>query len=282
MPAVVIAYDASRESLFHPELRLSLLGRAVCAESSRLAYMRFGDPCSPQQWVALSQALGSVGITELACFSDDASNAEAFAAVLSAGTGTLVAFRGTDPDEATHLATDLDAVLQQWRQGGRVPAGFAHAFARIRYAIESCMQQHPKGLGLLVVTGHSLEAALAPLAAVAWRADRLITFGSPRVGDDAFVALLVNVHINRYVDCCDIVSQVPPRLPGQFADASPCLYIDSTGQLTSRWSDAQIEADRTLARARYLVEHAWAAATSSHAIWPITRPSTTCEPLWSS
>lgn len=265
--SISISYDGSRAALFHPAGRPTVFGRdipdagriaAVCAESSRLAYLRFEDPGDSSLKILLGDALAKVGISSLACFSDDSSSTEAFAAVLPKSAGTLIAFRGTEPDEAADIAIDLGAVLEPWGQGGRVHAGFAHSFSRIRAQIERWMSGHPVGDGALVVTGHSLGAALATLAAAAWRADRLVTFGSPRVGDQDFVALLPSVAIERYVNCCDIVTRVPPKLPGLFVDTAPAFYISSAGRIVgTSWSEQQIDTDRSSARERYLLEQAW-------------------------
>lgn len=40
---------------------------------------------------------------------------------------------------------------------------------------------------------------------------RLITFGSPLVGDARFRKLLEHMEVRRYVDCCDVVARVPPE-----------------------------------------------------------------------
>ena len=147
-----ISYDASRDALFHPAGRPTVFGReisdagriaAVCAESSRLAYLRFEDPGNSSQKIVLGDALAKVGISRPACFSEDSSSTEAFAAVLPQSAGTLIAFRGTEPDEAADIATDLGAVVEPWGQGGRVHSGFAYSFSRIRAQIERWMSDHP-------------------------------------------------------------------------------------------------------------------------------------------
>ena len=68
--------------------------------------------------------------------------------------------------------------------------------------------------GRLVFAGHSLGAAVATLAASMFQGSQptLVTFGSPRVGDADFVAGLARVTPLRHVECCDIVTRVPPEI----------------------------------------------------------------------
>jgi pimeloyl-ACP methyl ester carboxylesterase len=92
-----------------------------------------------------------------------------------------------------------------------VHQGFARAYATVHDAIREELARHG---GTLLITGHSLGAALATLAAAdhAGRQPALITFGSPRVGDATFARLLAGLPIRRFVDCCDVVTRIPPEL----------------------------------------------------------------------
>jgi pimeloyl-ACP methyl ester carboxylesterase len=260
-----ISYDASQQALTQPGARPTLLGHeivnaggshAFLVECCRLAYLRFEDPTDPSGRPPLKAALGAVGITSVGWFSDEATQTDAFGAVMP-GAGAVISFRGTDPESAANIATDLDAVLVPWPGNGRVHAGFLLAFNGLRPSIEKWMHDEGADPGALVIVGHSLGAALATLAAAAWKAPRLLTIGSPRVGDADFVSLLGQTEIVRYVNCCDVVTRLPPQTPGLFADTAPARYIDSAGDLQPTWSSAQIEADRAAARERYLVDSAW-------------------------
>jgi len=63
----------------------------------------------------------------------------------------------------------------------------------------------------LITTGHSLGAALAQLAAVAYRADAVYTFGSPRAGNGAFAKRHeAQCPVFRFENCFDPVTMVPP------------------------------------------------------------------------
>src|SRR5262249_14299388 len=63
-------------------------------------------------------------------------------------------------------------------------------------------------------TGHSLGAALATLAATRRAPQAVYTFGSPRVGKEAFVRSLMSIPIYRVVDDEDVVTRVPPEILG--------------------------------------------------------------------
>ena len=66
----------------------------------------------------------------------------------------------------------------------------------------------------LFYTGHSLGAALATLAASRRPPRAVYTFGSPRVGNDAFVSALQNVPVYRIVDGNDMIPTLPPEVLG--------------------------------------------------------------------
>jgi predicted lipase len=63
-------------------------------------------------------------------------------------------------------------------------------------------------------TGHSLGAALATLAASRHAPQAVYTFGSPRVGNEVFVASLQNLPIHRVVDDKDAAALLPPEALG--------------------------------------------------------------------
>jgi len=128
--------------------------------------------------------------------------------------------------ECQDLFTDLDALPQAWPAGGKVHRGFVGALDRVWKQVEGQLA----ALDMPVLyTGHSLGAALATLAAGRRPPDTLYTFGSPRVGDAAFVGTLAKTAAYRYVNCCDVVAQVPPAV---YQPAGVLRYIDSGGRLT--------------------------------------------------
>ncbi len=108
----------------------------------------------------------------------------------------------------------------------------------------------------LLITGHSLGAALATLLASQHQPTALYTFGSPRVGDTRFVETLQSVDNHRYVDCCDIVTRVPLPVMGYDHVGVP-EYIDRNGAITLNPPKETIVQDRFDAVEDYLLKYAF-------------------------
>jgi hypothetical protein len=111
--------------------------------------------------------------------------------------------------------------------------------------------------GRVFFTGHSLGAALATLLATVKAPSALYTFGSPLVGDSDFVDALKNVRNFRYVDCCDIVTRIPPEALGYQHVGKP-YYIARDRSVTFDPGEALIAQDRFQAFLEYPIKyHAW-------------------------
>jgi hypothetical protein len=164
----------------------------------------------------------------------------------------VVAFRGTDKDDRTDLLDDIDVIFADWDGGAKVLEGFKDALAEVQEDLIPAIQ--PIDFKLLF-TGHSLGAALATLLASLKTPSALYTIGSPRVGNDSFVASLSGVQNFRYVDCCDVVTELPPSLLG-YAHLGDPLYIDRNRKVIANPSGEDVLADRLLARADYLLQYA--------------------------
>lgn len=135
----------------------------------------------------------------------------------------VVSFRGTEPTSLQDWVTDANTELVPGPLGGNVHAGFYDALANVwqlmdRY-VRHLMEERPRRL---LVTGHSLGAALATLAAARWleageAVGGLYTFGQPRTGDDNF-ARQFNFEFKpfafRFVNNNDLVTRIPPRAFG--------------------------------------------------------------------
>ncbi len=227
-------YDPTRKALYKPEtgrpLDPALFAArpdALAAELARFAYWKFENGHDE-----LARALSGHGLEWAAGFVDAATNTQAFACHDGAGTA-YVAFRGTQSDDLRDLLTDLQA----WPTGsfgpGMAHAGFVQAYCGktngsgnpVRPNIREWIAQAVPTR--LVLTGHSLGAALATLCAIDNPSAELVTIGSPRVGNGDFAAAFAGRKIRRYVDCCDVVTTVPP--PVGHKHVGELFYIDRHG-----------------------------------------------------
>ena len=253
-----VPYDPTRRALYTPCAdALSLDPRTMqseallCAELSRLVYCRFESDEAIRQ--AIQSELAAIGFTAPIYFNEN--GLQAFLTINPAKNLAVLAYRGTEPNEASKdILTDLDARLDVWAGVGRVHKGFATSLARKWIDIAAALYQQ-RELRLLY-TGHSLGAALATLTAALIRPAALYTFGSPRVGDAVFAASLADVPHERYVDCCDVVCTVPPKAFG-YQHAGKHKYIDRYGAIHADLPDDEIETDRRRAAGAYALDHLW-------------------------
>lgn len=254
-----IPYDPARKSLLRPESRPVIADFAVdwtleqiCAELSRLAYIRFDEGKAQEE--ALAEALGKAGFAAPKCLHAEDTNAQGFVTVSADGQGFVV-FRGTQADRFRDLLTDLKFWPRTWEDHGRVHRGFLAAYLSLRESLGDALRDLKIAEDRLVVTGHSLGAAMATLMACEFPGATLITFGSPRAGNKAFVAKFRDRDVRRYVDCADFVTRVPPLIYGHVAERR---YIDRHGRIHDPPPGrAAVWRDRWAARLSYLVTHAW-------------------------
>jgi len=247
----MIPYDASRDSLLHPGRAADFFldrqltsDAARCAEMARLAYVKRDADLE----AFLARANFSLAT------SADVAGSHAFVATHRGDT--VLAFRGTETDDPTDLGADVDLVLVDLAGGGRVHRGFDRALQAIWSAVAPAI---PTGARILV-TGHSLGAALATLAALRLRGSILFTFGSPCVGDAAFAGRPDHPPHERWVDCSDLVTRIPPATLG-YAHTGLLHYIDREGRHRAGIDDAAIDADRRRAEIEYLVTYAFRKGT---------------------
>ena len=147
----------------------------------------------------------------------------------------ILAFRGSEiwrreahldaKQRLADLKTNIDIRLSDWPRGGRVHSGFKTALEEVWSVLQPEIARLQKHDVKIWLTGHSLGAALATLAA-----DRLpnvqglYTFGSPRVGDKGFQAHF-RVPAYRVVNGDDIVPTVPGENP--FLHVGELIHIGS-------------------------------------------------------
>lgn len=160
--------------------------------------------------------------------------------VASNDTVILAAFRGTEirprnsVTDIQHIIadikTDCDILLFETpAHPGKVHQGFHHALEEIWEDLHNYLKEIHHSSQKLWITGHSLGAALATLAADRYKeAQGVYTFGSPRVGNREFTRQY-QVNAFRIVNNSDIVSTVPP--PGFYEHVGELWYIDSEGRI---------------------------------------------------
>ncbi|MDN3922440.1 lipase family protein [Roseateles violae] len=262
-----IPYDASRKALFHPEARETLFAQGLATgdevqlalEAARLAYYRYDEEAEQLERLAQALALAGFGRPEL--FSHADSDGQGYGCVNAEGLG-LLAFRGTQPDHVGDLVSDVRFVLKPWELGrGKVHAGFRHTALGLWPEVQRWLAAaRPQRL---IVCGHSLGAAIATLLALPAGAQRLVTLGSPRVGDADFAADLEASSLEplRVVGCCDVVTELPPAGLDFRHVGADFVYIDRAGQRHASPSAELIDADRQAARHAYLGEQAFRLGT---------------------
>jgi predicted lipase len=160
----------------------------------------------------------------------------------------FVSFRGTS-DVPDWLA-DLDVIPESYSwipKFGQVHAGFQAVYDLVRASIAANLAIATAGCNKILVTGHSLGAALAVLAAPDILQNmppntiepRLITFAGPRVGLSDFVDAF-NAHIEscfRVVNFLDIVPLVPPA---PYVHVGAEIAINSGGAVDFGWRHSLI------------------------------------------
>lgn len=283
-----VEYDATRESLYHPGNASDFfqLGphadwgnegddAALCAEMSRLAYVKDES--------LVVRYLARAGFQEVLALGYGSGGTQLFIAKKQDANLFVVAFRGTEPDDPSDLFTDADFRQVSWAFEKNPPMGKVHkGFADALLYGDNGNNILNKVVGRLgtsmpekrvLLTGHSLGAALATLAA-SWMPDAsLYTFGSPRVGDNDFAEYMNRVKHARYVDCCDLVTRVPPDKFMGYKHTGALHYITQGGEvkLLQNDDDPIIESDRDSAAKKYLVDYAlfpgtvWVRELADHA-----------------
>ncbi len=130
----------------------------------------------------------------------------------------VLSFRGTQPTRMADLYTDLDIALMEIEVGrefeggvAKVHRGFHTAYRSVEAKIHAVLARDDcKGLPLFI-TGHSLGGGLAVVATrfvANGSRGACYTFGSPRVGNQAFNNQIFTP-VYRVVNAADIVTAVP-------------------------------------------------------------------------
>jgi hypothetical protein len=186
------------------------------AEMSLLAYV-------PEREF-VTRRLGAAGFDRTTFFERDGT----FCFVAENASDVAVVFRGTKLGDRQDLKTDLTILLAGAAGGGRVHTGFQGALDHVWPELSSHLDR-ALGERALFLTGHSLGAALATVAAARFpRARALYTFGSPRVGDATFTAS-ITIPAYRFVNNSDLVAELPP--PIGYQHVGELRFFDREGKL---------------------------------------------------
>jgi hypothetical protein len=181
------------------------------------------------------------GFTEIKFFSGNST--QCF--VVNTDDFLILVFRGTEvrprPD-SPYFLNIIEDILADIRiplvpvddsgQGGMVHQGFKEALDEVweKQGLADYIRERDNGKRTLWITGHSLGAALATLAAQRYgNGVRLYTYGSPRVGDMAFKKTFPLKNY-RFVNNSDIVTRIPYTWMG-YQHLGECEYIDSQGSI---------------------------------------------------
>ena len=217
-----VHFDGYEEAPFDANARSVTRANAWwLAESALLSY-----------WDPKTAASRFAGAGLQSAFVDE-SDTQAY--VAWSDTFVIVAFRGTEPGSLRDVLDDALIVLVPWSHGA-VHLGFAAALERAWGPLTAVIEPLA-GSRTVWMTGHSLGAALATLAADRFPSTAgVCTLGSPRVGDRFFAAgfdARFRGTAVRYVNDADIVTHVPTPFPLPYKHVGRLRQITPDGRVTA-------------------------------------------------
>lgn len=234
-------FESVRDHPFQPlDTSLNLRNAWWLADAALLAYSSEAD---------VRKAFASAGlIGDVACF-EGVHSTQAY--VVAMPDAIVLAFRGTQVDDfwssVLDFAVDAQFLPAADPRGHLVHAGFLAAFREVWTQVEALLlSEQAKRPRPLWITGHSLGAALATLAASQCGDDARLglkaayTFGSPRVGDPRFGGN-VRAPVFRFRNDSDLVPHLPLGLV--FHHLGHLQFIDGAGHLHRNLTPEQ---ERTL------------------------------------
>lgn len=135
----------------------------------------------------------------------------------------------------------------EWCRGCKAHYGFTEAYDELRASVHEAIEE--LGCTRMVLTGHSLGAAIATIAsfdlraAMGYQVDATWTYGKPRIGNTEFVTNFVQAATEqgvsppmwRIVHYHDPVPRAPPHLPGLHPVAHGALEVYYTDRASSEY-----------------------------------------------
>ena len=193
------------------------MDNALVLKLAKVAEITYEDPKTSQD------KFKSLGYDIIKFF--DVKGAQAY---LLKGDKYVLSFRGTQVTQISDVIADIRFIKHKEPCGGRVHIGFKTELDKLWNLISMEIE---KIEDKLLVTGHSLGAAMATIAAgrLQDKVELLVTFGSPRVGNRKF-AKHVKVQHYRVQNNNDNVTKVPPYLFG-FKHHGTHVYLNFEGKV---------------------------------------------------
>lgn len=146
---------------------------------------------------------------------------------------SIIACRGTEPNEWTDIRADVDAVAVLAETAGKVHRGFKREVDNLWPMLETSLMNNQQPV---YFTGHSLGGAMAKICAsrcllshISTNPQQLFTYGSPRVGNRSYVKFVTLDHY-RFVNNNDIVTRVPPIWLG-YQHSGHEVYFNRNGDI---------------------------------------------------
>ncbi len=193
---------------------------------------------------AVKSAFKAAGISGDVAYFHGLSSTQVY--VISMPDAVVLSFRGTQVDNfwssVLDFAVDAQFLPAPDSHGDLVHGGFLAALGEVWPQVAAHLSaEQARSPRPLWMTGHSLGAALATLAANLCCDDPSLglqgvyTFGSPRVGDSAFGAN-IRVPVFRFRNDSDIVPHLPLGL--LFRHVGSLQFVDGAGHLHSNLTSA--------------------------------------------
>lgn len=210
-----------KSKLKGPIRELSFLRKSLLfAEVSMMSYLSVEET---------NKAAGKLGFIDGNFFNSDGAQAYIF----HTKHDTVLVFRGTEANEWNDIRADADALTALAETVGRVHRGFKREADDLWPYLEEELASNKLPLW---ICGHSLGGATATICAgrcmishIRTEPEELYTYGSPRVGDRAYVEHAKLEHY-RWVNNNDVVTRVPPVWLG-YRHCGKEIYLNNVGNI---------------------------------------------------